>query len=137
MALWDKLKQELDRAGKAAQGALDEGKIRLDAMRVRQNADKAAQALGYAVFRSRQSGSELDAETYARLSGTLAEHEAEAKRLESQLEDVKRSRGAEGAGAAGGPAGGGATGGTTGSAAGAGSGTAGGASTSGSGSTTT
>ena len=33
MAIWDKLKTELDRAGKAAQNALDEGKVRLEAFR--------------------------------------------------------------------------------------------------------
>ena len=64
MAFLDKLKTELDRAGKAAQGALDEGKTRLEAFRTRQLADKAAQALGYAVFRAKQCGRRLDADTY-------------------------------------------------------------------------
>jgi hypothetical protein len=54
MALMDRLREELDKAGRAAQGALDEGKVRLEAFRTRQLADKAAQALGYAVFRARQ-----------------------------------------------------------------------------------
>jgi hypothetical protein len=93
MALFDKLKEELDRAGKAAQGAFDEGKIRLEAFRTRQLADKAAQALGYAVFRAKQSGSEIDADTYARLSATLATHDAEAARYESEL-DRKRKESA-------------------------------------------
>ena len=88
MALWDKLKTELDRAGKVAQGAIDEGKVRLDAFRVRQLADKAAQALGYAVYRARQQNQELDPDTYARLSSTLAAHEAEASRYEAQLADL-------------------------------------------------
>jgi hypothetical protein len=89
MALFDKLKEELDRAGKAAQGAIDEGKIRLEAFRTRQLADKAAQALGYAVFRAKQAGSEVDADTYSRLSATLATHDAEAARYEAEL-DRKR-----------------------------------------------
>jgi hypothetical protein len=88
MAIWDKLKTELDRAGKAAQNALDEGKVRLEAFRTRQLADKAAQAFGYAVYRAKQSGSELDAETSARLMATLATHEAEASRLEQELHDI-------------------------------------------------
>ncbi|HUQ84134.1 MAG TPA: hypothetical protein VM076_23490 [Gemmatimonadaceae bacterium] len=88
MAIWDKLKTELDRAGKAAQSALDEGKIRLEAFRTRQLADKAAQALGYAVYRAKQSGGDIDPESYARLSATLATHEAEATRLEQQLRDI-------------------------------------------------
>src|SRR6185436_3075153 len=92
MAIWDKLKTELDRAGKAAQNALDEGKVRLEAFRTRQLADKAAQALGYAVYRAKQSGSELDPESYARLSATLATHETEALRLEQQLRDLGPER---------------------------------------------
>ena len=93
MALFDKLKEELDRAGKAAQGAFDEGKIRLEAFRTRQLADKAAQALGYAVFRAKQSESEVDADTYARLSATLTTHDAEAARYEAEL-DRKRKESA-------------------------------------------
>ena len=87
MAIWDKLKTELDRAGKAAQSALDEGKVRLEAFRTRQLADKAAQALGYAVYRAKQSGAEIDPESYARLTATLATHETEASKLEQQLRD--------------------------------------------------
>jgi hypothetical protein len=91
MAIWNKLKTELDRAGNAAREALDDGKLRLEAYRVRQLADKAAQALGYAVFRARQGGQEIDAATYARLSSTLAAHEEEAARLEAEMKanDIK------------------------------------------------
>lgn len=86
MAFIDKLKEELDRAGRAAQGALDEGKTRLEAFRTRQLADKAAQALGYAVYRARQGGGEIDADTYTRLAATLATHDAEATKYEADLE---------------------------------------------------
>lgn len=89
MALWDKLKTELDRAGKAAQDALDEGKLRLEAFRARQLADKAAESLGYAVFRARQAGQDVDWETLQRLVNALAEREAEVKRLEEQIRTVK------------------------------------------------
>lgn len=86
MAFIDKLKEELDRAGRAAQGAIDEGKARLEAFRTRQLADKAAQALGYAVFRARESGGDIDADTYTRLAATLATHDAEAAKYEAELE---------------------------------------------------
>ncbi len=89
MALWDKVKQELDRAGKVAQETLDEGRVRLEAFRARQLADKAAQALGYAVFRARQNGGELPAEEYATLSSALAAREADAHRLEGELESMR------------------------------------------------
>jgi hypothetical protein len=86
MALLDRLKQELDRAGKAAQDAFDDGKTRLEAFRTRQLADKAAQALGYAVYRAKKSGGELDAATYDRLKATLETHDSEAARLEAEIE---------------------------------------------------
>lgn len=89
MAFIDKLKEELDRAGKAAQGAFDEGKTRIEAFRTRQLADKAAQALGYAVFRAKQNGADVDTDTYDRLSATLATHDAEAARYEAEI-DLRR-----------------------------------------------
>ena len=92
MTLWSKVKEELDRAGQVAQSALDEGRVRLDAFRARQLADKAAQALGYAVYRARQQDHELDADSYARLSSTLAGHEAEAARLDERLAALARQR---------------------------------------------
>jgi hypothetical protein len=91
MALLDRLKQELDRAGKVAQDAFDDGKTRLEAFRTRQLADKAAQALGYAVYRARKGGSELDAATYDRLRATLETHDVEAARLEAEIE-LKRQQ---------------------------------------------
>ena len=95
MALFDKLKEELDRAGKAAQGAFDEGKIRLEAFRTRQLADKAAQALGYAVFRAKQGGGEIDPDTYGRLSATLSTHDAEASKYEGELDRKRRESAAD------------------------------------------
>src|SRR5947208_13095093 len=86
MPLLDRLKQELDRAGKAAQDAFDDGKTRLEAFRTRQLADKAAQALGYAVYRSKKSGGDLDAATYDRLRATLETHDTDAARLEAEIE---------------------------------------------------
>ncbi|GAC1682871.1 MAG: hypothetical protein NVS9B3_00610 [Gemmatimonadaceae bacterium] len=85
MAMWDKVKEELDRAGKMAQVALDEGRMRLESFRVRQRADKAAQELGYAVFRARQAGGEVPADTYSRLTTDLARWDAEATRVENDL----------------------------------------------------
>ena len=88
MPLWDRLKTELDRAGKAAQGALDEGRLRLEAFRARQLADKAAQALGYAVYRARREGRDLDVDAFSRLSATIAGHEADVDRFEQQMRDA-------------------------------------------------
>jgi uncharacterized coiled-coil protein SlyX len=87
MPLWDKVKEELDRAGRVAQEALDEGRIRVELLRARQLADKAAQRLGYAVARARAGGDEAEVD---RLHAALAEHEAEADRLQTQLDLITR-----------------------------------------------
>ncbi|MBW7935171.1 MAG: hypothetical protein H3C62_16505 [Gemmatimonadaceae bacterium] len=89
MGLLDKLQVELNRAGKVAQDALDEGRLRLEIFRVRQLADKAAQALGYAVYRAKEKGEELDQAAWDRLSATLREHEAEATRIDAELKKLK------------------------------------------------
>ena len=93
MALWDRLKNELDRAGRAAQGALDEGRLQLEAFRARQRMDKAAQALGYAVFRAKAAGTDVDADSWTRLSGELAAAEGEHTRLEEQARQARAARG--------------------------------------------
>jgi hypothetical protein len=85
MAIWGRLKQELDRASRAAQGAIDEGRIRLEVFRSRQRADRAAQALGYALYRARQDGRDLAPEDYARHSRDIERGEADIERLERQL----------------------------------------------------
>lgn len=93
MPIWDRLKSELDRAGRAAQGALDEGRIQLEAFRARQRMDKAAQSLGYAVYRARTAGTDVDAESYARLAAELTAAEAEHTKLEQDLQAARAARG--------------------------------------------
>ena len=85
MAIWDKVKQGIDMAGKAAQDVFDEGKLRLDAYRAREQADKAAEALGYAMFRAADAGGELEAGARDRLIAALRLQDAEARRLETEL----------------------------------------------------
>jgi hypothetical protein len=87
MALWTKLRGELDRAGRVAQGAFDEGRLRLEAFRSRQLADRAAQALGYAVYRARLEGRDIEPDLYASLSATLTAHEAEVASLEGKISE--------------------------------------------------
>lgn len=82
MAIWDKLKEGIDRVEKVASEAIDEGKTRLDARRARQATDQAAQALGYAVFRAWEQAQPLDPVVLDRLARALREHEQAAQRLE-------------------------------------------------------
>ena len=88
MAIWNTLKRELDKAGQAAQGALDEGKLRLESHRAKQRAEAAAASLGFAVYRARVAGAELDAERYNVLAAMLAAAEAEVGRLEASISSL-------------------------------------------------
>lgn len=101
MALWDKLKVELDRAGRVAQDALDESKLRLEVFRARQLADRAAQALGYAVYRSRTADAPLDDAALQRLVDAVAERDREVASLESRIREREAETAASPSGAAG------------------------------------
>ena len=92
MAIWNALKQELNKAGQVAQGALDEGKLRLESHRAKQRAEAAAASLGFAVYRARVAGGELEADRYAIHAAGIATAEAEVERLEREIAELKAGR---------------------------------------------
>ena len=92
MPLWDRLRSELDRAGRTAQDVFDEGRLRLDLHRARQSADRFAQRLGYAVYRARKVGTDLTPEEYAAHSNNVAAAEAEVSRLETLIDEAAKKR---------------------------------------------
>ena len=92
MAIWNALKRELDKAGQVAQGALDEGKLRLEAHRARQRAESAAASLGFAIYRARAAGGELETERYTIHAASIASAEAEVARLEREIAELKTER---------------------------------------------
>lgn len=96
MAIWNSLKRELDKAGQVAQGALDEGRLRLESHRARQRAEAAAASLGFAIYRARLAGGDLDPERYAIHAASIASAEAESERLEREIAELKTSRSANG-----------------------------------------
>lgn len=100
MALWNRLKDELNRAGKVAQDAIDEGKLRLELHRSRQATDRAAEKLGYAVYRARKDGSDITADEYARIASEVSNAEAEVERYETLIREATERRKAGGTGTA-------------------------------------
>jgi len=88
MSLINRLKDELNRAGKVAQDAIDEGKLRLELHRTKQALDKAAQKLGYAVYRARKGGADVPADEYARISAEVSNAEAEVERYETLIREA-------------------------------------------------
>src|SRR6476619_1126839 len=92
MALLDRLRSELDRAGRQAQRALDEGRLRLDLYRARQAVDRFAQRFGYAVYRAKKAGGELPAEENTAHMNNLIAAEAEVTRLETLIAEASQQR---------------------------------------------
>lgn len=92
MAFIDKLRQELDRAGRSAQRAIDEGRLRLDLYRARQSVDRFAQRLGYAVYHARKAGGELSADDYTAHMNNLTASESEVTRLETLVAEAAKTR---------------------------------------------
>jgi outer membrane protein TolC len=95
MALWDRVKTELDRAGRVAQQAFDEGRLRLEMLRARRQADSAAQRLGYAVHRARREARDINADEYAALAKAIEAAEAEVERFRRLIDETiaRRRRG--------------------------------------------
>lgn len=87
MNIWDKVKEGIDKAGKVAQDAIDDGKTRIEAYRAREQADKAAEAFGYAVFRAAELGKDIEPDSKERLMQSLRDRDNEARRLETKLAD--------------------------------------------------
>lgn len=85
MSLKDRIAQGFDRAVKATESAIDEGKLRVQAFQARQRADKRAETLGYAVGRARAAGVEPDATSLTTLIDALNAADAEATALETKV----------------------------------------------------
>ena len=92
MALWTRLREELDHAGRIAQGAVDEGRLRLELYRARQNADRFAQRFGYAAYRGKRDGHDLSAEEYSAHINNITAAEAEITRYEKLVDEAAQRR---------------------------------------------
>jgi hypothetical protein len=92
MALWDRVRTELDRAGRVAQQAFDEGRLRLEMLRARRSADAAAQKLGYAVYLARKDSREIIGDEYNGLARSIEAAEAEVERYRRLLDEAVARR---------------------------------------------
>ena len=92
MPLWDKVRQELDNASRIARHTFDEGRLRLDLFRARQNADRFAQRLGYAVHEAQKRGEALNPDELSAHTRNLSAAEAEIKRLETMIAEAQQRR---------------------------------------------
>jgi len=92
MALLDRLRQELDRAGRQASRAFDEGRLRLELYRAKQSLDRFAQRFGYASYRARKAGADLPPEEVTAHMNNMTAAEAEVTRLETLITQAAKER---------------------------------------------
>ena len=88
MNLMDRFAAGLETLGKKANRAFDEGKLRVDLMRVRRRTDAAARDLGYVTYRQAGGQSAPEGEVEA-LTRRIADGEAEAKRIQEEIDKLR------------------------------------------------
>ncbi len=86
--LLDRLNQEIEELSKKAQAAMDQGRLRLELMRIRRRQDNAARDLGLLTHR-RERGGEADPARIEALLEKLDQVEKEITKLEREIAAVK------------------------------------------------
>ncbi|HXG44247.1 MAG TPA: hypothetical protein VNJ71_05735 [Gemmatimonadales bacterium] len=84
----DRLNKELESFGKKAQAALDEGKLRLERLRLQRERDQVASRLGYA-FHRRERGQAVDQYEIEKYLQQLDELGNAIARVERELASVR------------------------------------------------
>jgi uncharacterized protein YceH (UPF0502 family) len=101
MSLFDRMAAGLETLGKKANQAFDEGKLRVELVRVRRRMDNAARDLGYLTYRQAKGTAAAPADVEA-LTRRISDAEASVARLEAEIAQVKqRASGTSGGGSAG------------------------------------
>jgi hypothetical protein len=88
--LFDKLNKELEDFGKKAQSAFDEGRVRLDLMRLRRKQDNTARDLGL-LYHQKKRGEEADKEQIEAKLTRLDDLKEQINDLEEQIRNAKAS----------------------------------------------
>lgn len=91
MSLMDRVAAGLETLGRKANQALDEGKLRMELMRARRRMDGAARDLGYITYRQAK-GSPAPQGEIESLTRRIAEGEAEAARLQTEIDALRSAR---------------------------------------------
>ena len=86
--LFDRLNKELEDFGKKAQSAFDEGRVRLDLMRLRRKQDNTARDLGLQYYQKKRDG-EVDKSQIEALLSRMDDVRKAIEDLEEQLRHAK------------------------------------------------
>jgi len=88
MKLIDRVAAGLETLGRKANQALDEGKLRVELMKVRRRMDNAARDLGYITYRQGK-GTAPTPDDVAALTKRIADAEEAAARLDAELAKLR------------------------------------------------
>ena len=91
MSIFDRFATGLETLGKRANQALDEGKLRVELVRVRRRMDNAARDLGYITYRQAK-GTPAAPDAVEGLTRRIAEAEAAAARIEADIASLKQKQ---------------------------------------------
>ena len=88
--LFDRLNKELEDFGKKAQSAFDEGRVRLDLMRLRRKQDNTARDLGL-LYHQKKRGDGADKEQIETMLARLDDLKSKIADLEEQIRNARAS----------------------------------------------
>lgn len=88
--LFDRLNKELEDFGKKAQSAFDEGRVRLDLMRLRRKQDNTARDLGL-LYHQKERGEEAEEDQIEAKLTRLDDLKAKINDLEEQIRNAQAS----------------------------------------------
>jgi hypothetical protein len=95
MGLFDRISSGISLLADRTNQALDEGKLRLDLMRVRRRRDNLARDLGYITFRQAKGTPPGEGEVDA-LVRRIEDCDADIGRVEAQIQQLRRREGSTG-----------------------------------------
>ena len=86
--LFDRLNKELEDFGKKAQSAFDEGRVRLDLMRLRRKQENSARDLGL-LYHEKERGGDADEEQIEAMLTRLDDLKSKIADLEEQIRNAR------------------------------------------------
>jgi hypothetical protein len=92
MGLIERISTGINRLADKTNQALDEGRLRLDLLRVRRRRDNLARDLGYLTFRQTKGTAPAEGEADA-LIRRMEDCDAEILKLDLQISEVRRAQG--------------------------------------------
>jgi len=92
MGIGDRIRSGIDTLSRKANLAIDEGRLRMELLRVKRRRDNAARDLGYVVYRQSQGTAPAEGEADA-LTKRIADADAAMAKIEDDLRNLQQEGG--------------------------------------------